>query len=100
LADLGSARVCGDTVRELLLQVGDRDVTVAHRTGDAVKGLVRHLHVVAPHGGRRAQHGDVGGGYRAEIQRCVIDTLVGQLAATTGSGEKNTGEHGHDRDEE
>jgi hypothetical protein len=30
----------------------------------------------------------------------VIDTLVGELAATAGSGEENTGEHGHDRDEE
>jgi hypothetical protein len=68
--------------------------------GDEVEGLVRHLHVVAPHGGRRAQHGDVGSGYRSEIQRCVIDTLVGQLAAASGGGEKNTGEHGDDRDED
>jgi hypothetical protein len=100
LADRERAQVCGDTVLELLLQVGDRDVAVAHRAGDEVKGLVCHLHVVAPHGRRRAQHGDVGGGYRSEIERCVIGALVGQLAATSGSGEKNTGEHGDDHDEE
>jgi hypothetical protein len=91
LADVGSARVRGDAVRELLLQVGDRHVTIAHRASDAIKGLICHLHVVAPHGGRRAQHGDVGGGYRSEIQRCVIDMRIGQFAATSGGGEKNTG---------
>jgi hypothetical protein len=95
---LGGA-VLGGAVLELVLQVGNRDVAVAHGAGDMVEGLVRHLRVIAPQGGGRAQHGDVGGGYRTEIKGCVIGGLVGQLTASSGGGEEDAGEDGEDGDQ-
>src|ERR1700678_281146 len=78
--------------------MSDRHVAVAHPRGYVIEGLVRHLHVVAPQGGGRTQQGDVGGGYRTEIKRCVIGRLIGHLTAPPGGSEEDTGEHGDDRD--
>jgi hypothetical protein len=97
---VGRVQVPGLAVREFFLQVGDGDVAVAHGAGDVIKGLVRHLHVVAPQGGRRAQQGDIGGRHGTEIERRVIGLLIGQLAASAGSGEEDTDEYGQDRDNE
>jgi hypothetical protein len=85
---------------QLLLQVGDRDVALAHRLGDLVQGLVGYLHVVAPHGGGRAEQRDVRRGYRAEVERGVVGLLVGQFAAPAGRGEEDADENHGDRDEE
>ncbi len=85
--------------RQLVLQVGDRDVTLAHGPGDLVQGRVGDLHVVSPHGARRAQQGDVRGGDGAEVERGVIGLLVGQFAAPPGRDEEDAGQHDGDRDE-
>ena len=87
-------------VRQLLLQVGDRDVALAHRLGDLVQGLVGYLHVVAPHGGGRPEQRDVRRGYRAEVERGVVGLLIGQFAAPAGRGEEDADENHGDRDEE
>jgi hypothetical protein len=85
---------------KLALQVGDRDVAVPHGAGNAVQGLVGHLHVVAPQGGRRPHHRNVGGGHRAEVQRRVIGVLAGQLPAPPGGGEEDGDEDHDDREQQ
>ena len=69
-------------------------IALAQGPGDALEGLVGHLHVVAPQGGGRAQHGDVGSGHRTEVQRCMVGLLVGQLAAPPGGGDEHADQDG------